>query len=108
MPTQADDDPLLAGTEKMAEIRLRLFDVFWFMRAFFEPITRRANKEDGGIGHHWEGRIKPKRLLDGEMRRDLICNDNGTSAAVARALARRWPATLRKSVSVGTGANGGN
>lgn len=64
-PTQADVDALLADTKKMAEIRLRLSDISWFMRALSEPIARRANKEDGCTGHFWEGRFKPKRILDG-------------------------------------------
>ena len=63
-PTQADVDALLADTEKMAEVRLRLSDISWFMRALSEPIARRANKEDGCTGRFWEGRFKPLRILD--------------------------------------------
>lgn len=63
-PTQADVDALLADTEKLAEVRLRLSDISWFMRALSEPIARRANKEDDCTGRFWEGRFKPLRILD--------------------------------------------
>jgi hypothetical protein len=34
------------------------------MKDLCEPISKRANKEDGRRGHFWEGRFEGKRLLD--------------------------------------------
>ena len=44
--------------------RKRLADISWFNKALKEPISRRANREDGCTGHFWEGRFRSYRLLD--------------------------------------------
>ena len=44
--------------------RKRLADLGWFMKALKEPISRRANREDGCTGAFWEGRFSSVPLLD--------------------------------------------
>ena len=44
--------------------RTRLADLGWFMKAFKEPIARRANREDDCSGVFWEGRFQSVPLLD--------------------------------------------
>jgi len=60
-----DELKLLARNKPVVERwRLRLSDLGWFMKAFKEPIARRANKEDGCTGAFWEGRYHSAVLLD--------------------------------------------
>ena len=63
-PTTVDVEALANDKERMAEIRVRLSDISWYMRALCEPIARFANKEDQCTGSFWEGRFKPTRILD--------------------------------------------
>lgn len=46
------------------QCRQRLCDLGWFMKFLKEPISRRANKEDGCTGAFWEGRFKSIAILD--------------------------------------------
>lgn len=48
----------------ITECRRRLGDLGWFMKFLKEPISRRANKEDGCTGAFWEGRFKSIAILD--------------------------------------------
>ena len=63
-PTTVDVEALANDKERLAEIRVRLSDISWYMRALCEPVARIANKEDQCTGSFWEGRFKPTRILD--------------------------------------------
>ncbi|MCG8653482.1 MAG: hypothetical protein MI861_26830 [Pirellulales bacterium] len=63
-PTQSDVDALVRNKERLAEIRSRLSDISWFMRALSEPIARMANKQDECTGRFWEGRFKAQAIVD--------------------------------------------
>ncbi len=63
-PAESDVQRLLSAPERLAEIRVRLTDISWFMKCLAEPIARMANREDECTGHFWEGRFKAQRLTD--------------------------------------------
>ncbi|MCA9136512.1 MAG: hypothetical protein KDB00_07130 [Planctomycetales bacterium] len=63
-PTENDVKMLCLNKERLAEIRHRLSDISWFMRALAEPIARMANKQDECTGRFWEGRFKCQRIVD--------------------------------------------
>lgn len=63
-PTEAQIQQLLADPERLARIRKNLSSASSFMKDLCEPISKRANKEDGRSGHFWQDRFKAKRLLD--------------------------------------------
>jgi len=50
--------------EYVAEYRIRLASVSWYMKAINEYISRLANEEDKCTGHFWESRFKSQALLD--------------------------------------------
>ena len=57
-------DKIVADPKRLEELRSRLSDPSWFMKALSEPIARRCNFEDECTGHFWEGRFKAQPLLD--------------------------------------------
>lgn len=63
-PSDFDIEMLTSNAEKIAELRLRLSDISWWMRMTAEKIARRANQEDDCKGRFWEGRFKAQLLLD--------------------------------------------
>ncbi|WP_182871507.1 hypothetical protein, partial [Stieleria mannarensis] len=63
-PTENDVATLARDKERITEIRRRLSDLSWFMRALSEPIARMANKQDECTGRFWEGRFKAQAIAD--------------------------------------------
>jgi hypothetical protein len=63
-PTDNDVEMLVRDKERLAEVRKRLSDISWFMRALSEPIARMANRQDECTGRFWEGRFKAQRITD--------------------------------------------
>ncbi len=49
-PTETDVKMLVADTVRLEEIRRRMSDISWFMRALSEPIARMANRQDECTG----------------------------------------------------------
>jgi len=63
-PTQSDLKALLNNAKLLAEIRVRLSDVSWWMRYFSQYMACRANREDEITGHFWESRFGSELLAD--------------------------------------------
>ena len=84
-PTDNDVKMLCRDKERLSEIRRRLSDVSWFMRALAEPIARMANKQDDCTGRFWEGRFKCQRIVDeaGLLACSMYVDLNPVRAAMA-------------------------
>ena len=59
-------DHQLKNVDRTAEIRKRLSNLGWFMKALKEPLSRMANREDDCHGAFWESRYKSIAVLDEE------------------------------------------
>ncbi|MCH2097262.1 MAG: hypothetical protein MK142_02620, partial [Pseudomonadales bacterium] len=55
---------LVAQPQRIAELRVRLGSLSWFMRFLNESIARAANAEEHCTGRFWVGRFKCQALLD--------------------------------------------
>jgi len=62
--TQAKVNMILNNPERVAELRIRLSDISWWMGCLAEQIARMANREDECTGRFWEGRFKGGLILD--------------------------------------------
>ncbi|TWU42432.1 transposase [Novipirellula artificiosorum] len=84
-PTENDVKTLVADKVLLAEVRKRLSDISWFMRALAEPIARMANHQDECTGRFWEGRFKAQRIVDeaGLLACSMYVDLNPVRAAMA-------------------------
>ena len=64
LPSEAEIAAIAKDAVRVNLWRSRLADLGWFMKAFKEPIARRANREDNCSGAFWEGRFHSVPLLD--------------------------------------------
>ena len=94
-PTDAEIAALIGLPEKLAEIRLRLSSISWFIKMAAEPVARRANREEGVTGHFWEGRFKSVKLCDEAAI--LAC---GVYLDLCRRPGPGWPAQNRDDCSL--------
>jgi len=87
-PTAVEIAMIVNCPERLAEVRLRLSDVSWWMRILCQKIAIRANMEDGELGKFWQNRFRAVRLLDEESL--LACaayvDLNPIRAAIAETL----------------------
>jgi REP element-mobilizing transposase RayT len=85
-PTDAAVEMLVNTPGKIKQLRTRLTDVSWFMKALCEPIARQANAEDDCTGRFWEGRFKAQKIVDeaGLLACAMYVDLNPVRAAIAQ------------------------
>ncbi len=62
--TEHELDSIRNCPERLAEIRLRLSDISWWMRLLCQPLAVSANREDEMDGKFWQSRFRAVRLDD--------------------------------------------
>jgi len=84
-PTQNQIDAIANDGNRISEIRQRLSNPSWFMRALAEPIARMANRQDECTGRFWEGRFKAQAIKDeaGLLACSMYVDLNPIRAALA-------------------------
>ena len=84
-PTTNAVDTLANDSARVNEIRERLSNPSWFMKALCEPIARLANFQDKVTGHFWEGRFKAQAITDeaGLLACSMYVDLNPIRAAMA-------------------------
>ena len=65
-PAECELNSIRHDPDRLAEIRLRLSDISWWMRLLCQTIAIRANREDGEVGKFWQSRYRAVRLMDEE------------------------------------------
>jgi hypothetical protein len=63
-PNKKELDTIRNCKSRLAEIRLRLSDISWWMRLLDQRIARHCNDEDGASGRFFEDRFKAIPLID--------------------------------------------
>jgi hypothetical protein len=63
-PTAKELDAIRNCRQTLADIRLRLSDISWWMRLLDQRIARRCNDEDNATGRFFEDRFKAIPLID--------------------------------------------
>jgi hypothetical protein len=65
-PTEPELNSIVTDEDKLADLRLRLSNISWWMRLVCQRIAQRANFDDEQSGKFWQARFKAVRLLDEE------------------------------------------
>jgi len=63
VPTESERK-LFMTSVRCKQLRSRVSDISWWMRALAEPIARRSKIEDKCTGRFWEGHFKCQKLVD--------------------------------------------
>ena len=63
-PKETEINSIINDAVKLAQIRLRLSDISWWMRLLCQKIAQTANKEDEATGKFFESRFRAVRILD--------------------------------------------
>lgn len=63
-PSDQDIQKLISDPKKLVEVRERLSDISWLMKALAETISKRINAMEGRTGKFWEGPFEMKLLLN--------------------------------------------